>query len=126
MDCVHLITVLLIPITFNPNNLKCLREVEGVNRMHPSTIKKARWIKPVYRCTWRQSCTHTIFTISSTADVNQLLKDGIYVCNTCTYPKKLKHKPKLCMKCCHWVHYVATCHAQKDTFGTCGGYHKTN
>ena len=125
-DRVHPIMVPRIPITFDPNNPKHLREVEEVNRMHPNTIKKARWIKPIYRRTQGQRCAHAIFTISSAADANRLLKDGIYVCNARTFPKKLKHEPKQCMKCCRWGHYAAECRAQKDTCGTCGGQHKTN
>ena len=125
-DRVHPIMVPRIPITFDPTNPKHLREVEEVNRMHPNTIKKARWIKPMYRRTQGQSCAHAIFSISSAADANRLLKDGIYVCNARTFPKKLKHEPKQCMKCRRWGHYAAECRAQKDTCGTCGGHHKTN
>ena len=125
-DRVHPIMVPRIPITFDPNNPKHLREVEEVNRMHTNTIKKARWIKPTYRRTRGQSCAHAIFTISSAADANRLLKDGIYVCNARTFPKKLKHEPKQCMKCRRWGHYAAECRAQKDTCGTCGGQHKTS
>ena len=125
-DRVHPIMVPRIPITFDPNNPKHLREVEEVNRMHPNAIKKARWIKPTYRRTRGQSCAHAIFTISTAADANRLLKDGIYVCNARTFPKKLKHEPKQCMKCRRWGHYAAECRAQKDTCGTCGGQHKTS
>ena len=125
-DRIHPIMVPRIPITFDPNNPKHLREVEEVNRMHPNTIKKARWIKPIYRRTQGQRCPHAIFTISSAADTNRLLKDGIYVCNACTFPKKLKRKPKQCMKCRRWGHCTAECRAQKDTCRTCSGQHKTN
>ena len=115
-----------IPLTFDPNNPKHLREVEEVNRMVPNTIKKARWIKPEYRRTPGQSCAHAIFTISSVTDANQLIKNGIYICNARTYPKKLKYEPKQCMKCRKWGHYAAECRAQSDTCGTCSGQHKTS
>jgi hypothetical protein len=115
-----------IPLTFNPSNAAHLREVEEVNRMGPKMIKKARWIKPEYRHTPGQSCAHTIFTISSITDANQLLKDRIYVCNVHTFPKKLKYEPKQCMKCHKWGHYAVECRAQTDMCSTCRGQHKTN
>jgi hypothetical protein len=125
-DHMHPIMVPKIPLTFNPNDPAHLREVKEVNRLSPKSIKKARWIKPEYRHTPEQSCTHTIFTISSVTDTNRLLKDGIYVCNACTFPKKLKYEPKQCMKCCKWGHYTAECRAQTDTCSMCCGHHKTN
>jgi hypothetical protein len=80
-DHVYPIMVPRIPLTFDPNNPAHLREVEEVNRLDPKTIKKARWIKPEYRHAAGQSCTHAIFTISSTTEANQLLKNGIYICS---------------------------------------------
>jgi hypothetical protein len=125
-DRVHPIMVPRIPLTFDPSNPAHLREVEEVNRMGPKTIKKARWIKPEYRRAPEQSCAHAIFTISSVTDANHMIKDGIYVCNARSFPKKLKYEPKQCMKCRKWGHYAAECRAQSDTCGTCGGQHKTN
>jgi hypothetical protein len=125
-DRVHPIMVPRIPLTFDPSNPAHLREVEEVNRMGPKMIKKARWIKPEYRHAPEQSCAHAIFTISSVTDANRMIKDGIYVCNARSFPKKLKYEPKQCMKCRKWGHYAAECRAQSDTCGTCSGQHKTN
>ena len=124
-DRVHPIMVPRIPITFDPNNPKHLREIEEVNRMPSKTIKKARWIKPIYRRAPEQSCAHAIFTISSAAAANRLLKDGIYIFSTRTFPKKLKYEPKQCMKCRKWGHFAANCHALTDTCGSCGDQHMT-
>jgi hypothetical protein len=124
-DHVHPIMVPRIPLSFDPSNPTHLREVEETNRLPTKAIKKARWIKPDYRHAPGQSCAHAIFTINSTADANRLLKDGIYVCNARIFPKKLKYKPKQCMKCRKWGHYAADCQAPTDTCRTCGGQHKT-
>ncbi len=101
--------VLRIPLTFDPDNPKHLREIEETNRMPPKVIKKAWWIKPINRRTPGQSCAHAIFTITLAAEANRVLKDGLYICNACTFPKKLKFEPKQCMKCRKWGHYTASC-----------------
>ena len=125
-DRVHPIMVPRIPITFDPGNPVHLREVEEANGLPTNTIKKARWIKPEYRRAPNQSCAHAIFTITTVAIANILLKDGINVCNARTFPTKLKHEPKQCMKCRKWGHFAAGCRALTDTCGTCGGQHRTN
>jgi hypothetical protein len=125
-DCTHPVMVPRIPLTFDPNNPVHLREVEEANGLTLKTIKKARWIKPEYRRAPGQSCAHTIFTVSSVTDANRMIKEGVYICNARTFPKKLKFEPKQCMKCRKWGHYAAECRAEKDACGTCGGQHKTN
>src|SRR6266702_3572575 len=62
--------VLRIPLTFDPDNPKHLREIEETNRMPPKVIKKAWWIKPINRRTPGQSCAHAIFTITLAAEDN--------------------------------------------------------
>lgn len=124
-ECIHPIMVPRIPITFDPSNPIHLREIEETNGLPTNTIKKARWIKPIYRRALRQGCTHVILTITSVSVANILLKDGLYVCNARTFPTKLKHEPKQCMKCCKWGHFTMDCKALVDTCGTCRGQHQT-
>ena len=124
-DRTHPIMVPRIPLTFDPSNPVHLREVEEANGLTPKTIKKTRWIKPEYRRAPGQSCAHAIFTIASVTDANRMIKEGVYICNTRTFPKKLKFEPKQCMKCRKWGHYAAECRAEKDACGTCGGQHRT-
>ncbi|KAH9165650.1 hypothetical protein EDB89DRAFT_2076606 [Lactarius sanguifluus] len=78
-DRVHPLMIPRIPITFDPDNLSHLRKIEEVNRMPVKSIKKARWIKPVYRHAPEQRFAHAIFSFSSAAEANKVLKDGIYV-----------------------------------------------
>jgi uncharacterized protein YktB (UPF0637 family) len=98
-DCTHPIMVPRIPLTFDPGNPAHLREVEETNGLMTKTIKKARWIKPEYRHALGQSCAHAIFTISSVTDANRAIKEGIYICNTRTFPKKLKFEPNVMTRC---------------------------
>lgn len=93
-DRVDPVMVPRVPLTFNPDNPTHLREVEEINRMPVNSIKKARWIKPEYRRAPGQSCAHAILSITSAAEANKILKDGIYICSVRTFPKKLKFEPK--------------------------------
>ncbi len=111
---------------FDPDNPNHLREIKEMNRLPTETIKKARWIKPEYRRAPGQSCAHAILSLTSAPLANRQLKDGVYICNAQLFPKKLKYEPKQCMKCRKWGHFTASCGAQTDTCGTCGGQHKTS
>ena len=125
-DRVHPIMVPRVPIIFDPDNPMHLREIEETNRMPTKSIKKVRWIKPIYRRAPEQKCAHAIFTITLASEANRILKDGIYICSARSFPQKLKYEPKQCMKCCRWGHFAASCRAQTDTCSTCGNHHKTN
>ncbi len=124
-DRVYPILVPRIPISFDPSNQDHLREVESTNNLAPETIKNARWIKPEYRRSHRQKFAYATLTLNSALEANRLIRDGIYVCNTRTYPKRLKYEPKQCMKCRKWGHFAMDCHASINTCGTCGEEHAT-
>ena len=96
-----------------------------VNNLAPNTVCKARWIKPIYRRHPKQLVAHTTITLSSASEANRLIRDGMNICSSRTYPTRLKYKPKQCMKCCKWGHFAAECHAKDDTCGTCGENHVT-
>jgi len=59
------------------------------------------------------------------ADANTLIRDGLYIRGTKTYPRKMKVEPRQCMKCRKWGHYAAECMEKQDTCGNCGGEHRT-
>ena len=113
------IVVPRVPITFDLSIQEHLREVEGENNLAPNTICKARWIKLMYRCHPKQLVAYAMFTLSSASEANRLIRDGMNICSNRMYPKRLKYKHKQCMKCRKWGHFVAECHAEADTCGTC-------
>lgn len=82
-------------------------------------------MKPEYRRHPNQRFTYATFTLNSTTEANRLIRDGLYICSTNTYPKRLKYKPKQCMKCWKWGHFAADCQANSDTCSTCRGEHMT-
>ena len=59
-----------LPIIFDPNRAKHLREVEEVNGLRANMIKKARWIKPTTRRRPDQSHAYTILSLFSADDTN--------------------------------------------------------
>jgi hypothetical protein len=114
-----------VPLSFDPNNQEHLREVETVNNLPPKTLSKARRIKPEYRRHPNQKFAYATLLLSSAMEANRLIRDGMYVCSTRTFPKRLKYKPRQCMKCRKWGHYASECRASINTCGTCRGDHTT-
>ena len=114
-----------VPISFEPMNQEHLREIEVVNNLEPNTIRKARWIKPMYRQHPKQLVAYTTISLSSASEANRLIRDGMFICSTRTYPTRLKYEPKQCMKCHKWGHFASECHTNTDTCGTCRDKHAT-
>ena len=115
-----------IPLTFNPEDNKHLREAEEGNSLDKNAIAKARWIKPVYRRALGQKAAHATFLFNDAVMANKCIKDGMYICGAKVYPTRLKQEPTQCMKCRRWGHYATDCIAQKDICGTCGGEHRSS
>ena len=115
-----------IPITFDPQNEKHIREVEEVNRLKNQVIRKARWIKPTERRRPDQTHAYAIFTLLSADSANELIKEGLRICGTIVRPMKQKQEPMQCMKCRHWGHFANECKEERNTCGTCGENHRTN
>ena len=114
-----------VPTTFDTSKEDYLREIEEQNNIHPKRLRKAKWIKPIYRRTPGQQFAHLALTVSTPEDANIIIRDGLYICGTKMYPKKLKVEPKQCMKCRKWGHFANECLAEKDSCGNCGEDHMT-
>ena len=103
-----------------------LRELEDVNGIEKNSLSKVRWIKPVARRTPQQTCGHAILSFSSPQAVNEVLANGIFVCQKKVYAEKCKKEPLRCLKCHRWGHMVCDCSAPTDTCGTCVQCHHTD
>jgi len=64
-------------------------------------------------------------SMRSPEDTKALIRDGMYIRGTKTYPRKMKLEPKQCMKCRRWGHFAAICLEATNTCGNCGGDHIT-
>lgn len=124
-DRAYQILVPRVPVTFDPDHEESLRELEEQNGMKDGILRKARWIKTTYRRALGQRFAHLALSVSTPGEANVIIKDGIYICGTKTYPKKLKTEPKQCMKCRKWGHFAAECLEEKDACGNCGEDHHT-
>ena len=122
----YAILVPRIPLTFDPGNSTCLRELEEQNGLAKDVISKARWIKPEYRRSPEQRVAHASFLLNNAAAANYCIKNGLLICSVKVYPAKLKQEPTQCMKCRKWGHFAGDCTQARDTCGTCGGEHRTN
>ena len=96
---VYPILIPRVPLSFDPENEENLQEVESANDLPPKTISKAWWIKPAYRRHLRQQYTYATFSLSTAAEANRLIRDGMLICSRRAFPQRLKYEPRQCMKC---------------------------
>lgn len=121
----YAIIAYFIPLTFDPENVKHLREVEEINDLPTNTITKANWIKPKEKRAANQTCGHAIFTTSSPDVANSIISKGFYICHKRIKANKCKREPLRCLRCQRWNHVASSCPAPNDICGTCGNNHRT-
>jgi hypothetical protein len=114
-----------IPITFDPQNVEHIREVEEVNNLKNQVIWKVRWIKPTECRRLDQTHAYAIFTLLSVDSANEPIKEGPRICGTIVHPMKQKQEPTQCVKCRLWGHFTNKCKEETNTCSTCGENHRT-
>lgn len=114
-----------VPLTFNPDSDRDLREIEEVNDLPEGSIAKARWIKPQNRRAPTQTVGHAMISLTTPEAANQILLKGILICHKRILPQKNRKEPTRCLKCHRYGHIAANCQAIHDTCGTCGHAHRT-
>src|SRR5882724_5308706 len=75
------VVVQFIPLMLHLERLADLRDIEETNGMDEGDILKARWIKPIKRCSPLQVCKHLILSCSLQVPVNEALQDGLFICH---------------------------------------------
>ncbi|KIJ42523.1 hypothetical protein M422DRAFT_86757, partial [Sphaerobolus stellatus SS14] len=62
-----------VPISFNPESNKSLREMEDSNSIENGEIQRARWIKPVARREPNQRAAHLIVLLTNPRTANRMI-----------------------------------------------------
>lgn len=115
-----------VPIIFDPNDRKQLREIEEVNGLAEYSVQKSRWIKPVGRRNAGQTKANATISVNSPDTANRIIKSGLDICGVRCKAERTKQEPLQCLKCRGWGHKALDCKAEKDTCGTCGKEHRTS
>ena len=115
-----------VPITFDPNSIAHLREIEEVNNLPDHSIWRARWIKPPNRRRAGQLRAHAVLTLTTADVANRTIKDSLEICGVRIRAERTKLEPMQCLKCRGWEHKAQDCKATSETCGTCGENHRTN
>jgi hypothetical protein len=114
-----------IPITFRPDNLADVQEVEENNKMEIGSIKNIRWIKPVERRLPQQINAHAIITVSSAQIANKIILEGLHIRQKRIEAEKLRKEPLRCSICQKHNHIARSCKVKTNVCGTCGHAHRT-
>jgi hypothetical protein len=121
----YAVLVPFVPLSLRPEEEADLREIEEQNSLEEKDIISARWVKPPRRRSPNQLVAHLILTISSPDVANQVIRDGMNICQKKVHPKKLKKEPLRCLKCQGYGHMATKCVIPMDICGTCSREHKT-
>jgi len=116
-----------IPISFTPDDKAMLTDIEKKAGITPSSIIKARYVKPIQHRHPTQRTAHIILTFNSKESANQTIKYGLSITGKKVYGRKLIPEPSRCLKCHSFdgAHVAANCPDEVDTCGTCGDAHRT-
>ena len=115
-----------VPFSFHPSEPHDLRELEERNRLPPSSIISARWLKPPSHHTEDQTHGHCTITLNSAESANITIRDNITIAGKRVHPSKLKKEPLWCLRCQRWGHRAIDCSSHLDVCGTCGQDHHTS
>ena len=119
------VLVQFILLTFQPDRVADLCEIEEANSIDDGRIVRARWIKLVARCKPSQTCGHLILSFQSPQSTNDALAYGLVIGHKKVYVEKCKREPLQCLKCHGWGHIAVSCEAPREICGTCTLQHHT-
>ncbi|KAA1478014.1 hypothetical protein DENSPDRAFT_746311, partial [Dentipellis sp. KUC8613] len=108
-DRTFLLVAPFVPLSFHPESVGALREVETSNGLPGGSISRARWIKAPERRSPTQICGHVYLWMSSAEAANSVLRHGIVIRDKKVYPTKQKKEPLLCFGCFRWGHRKVEC-----------------
>jgi len=117
-----------VPLTFDPNLLSAVEEVERLSGLPLRSLLFAKFIKPKDRRHSGQSLGHAIFRFRTREAANHALVHGLFVEGKRVLARKLLPDPRRCMKCqvVGATHFAAECKSTHDVCGWCSKDHWTS
>ena len=83
-----------VPISFNPNGMGGLTIVEAASGLGHTTIKEARFIKPVHLCAPGQRTGHVILGLLTWEAANHAIEHGLFIEGKKVLARKLLQEPR--------------------------------
>ncbi|KAJ3792020.1 hypothetical protein GGU11DRAFT_694012 [Lentinula aff. detonsa] len=102
------------------------RRIEMASGLRLGAIKGIRWIKQIEKRKEGQHHAHTIFSMDSREDTNELLMGRVVVQSRVLRAKKNNSDPKRCVKCNTFSHIAEQCKAEHDVCARCAQKHRTS
>jgi hypothetical protein len=114
-----------IPVTFDTRSSFVHAKIEQDNFIGLDSIAYSKYIKPPHLRTGNQRVAHIIFGFTDCEDANTAITTGMFIEGKHTNVCKMLTKPKRCLKCQKYGHYILDCKATEDTCARCGELHRT-
>ncbi|KAG2125439.1 hypothetical protein DEU56DRAFT_961827, partial [Suillus clintonianus] len=107
------------PLTFDPDDIEQIRELERENNWEQETITMARWVKPPNKRTNHQQVAHIMLTMKDPKSANDGIRNGVTLNQARLQMKKNKREPIRCAKCQNYGHIARECLSHHDTCANC-------
>ena len=112
-----------VPTTFDAGTNYAHPRVEQDNVLTTATMTHSKYIKPQHLRTSNQKVAHVIIGFSDRKTANQAIEHSLFIEGKQVTVRKLLAKPKRCLKCQKFGHYVADCKVEADVCARCSGKH---
>ena len=120
------VIVQFVPIQFEPEDDRQLRDYENFNGLAPNSVLKAEWIKPVKDRKRNQRVATMRVYHRDAISANKILSEGASILGKRTVPKKPKKEPIRCLKCQNFGHERRDCRASNPSCARCAKAHETD
>jgi hypothetical protein len=116
-----------VPITFEPDEMTAVEQVEVDSGLPRGTIKEARYIKNKLRRRDGQRTAHMLIGFADPEQANVAIGKGLVMEGKHVSLRRHRVDPHRCLKCQQIgvTHRAAECKSIHDTCGRCGAVHKT-
>ncbi|KJA23254.1 hypothetical protein HYPSUDRAFT_137981, partial [Hypholoma sublateritium FD-334 SS-4] len=117
-----------VPVSFNPNDLASVEEVETTNNLGGKTIQFAKWFKQPERRLPTQRTAFLLVGFLTREAANLAIANSLVFEGRVCLVRKLLTEPRRCLRCQKWDpgHLASACKAPTDVCARCAGPHRTS